>query len=167
MVIGHASGLIQPSCPSTAHLINKTEAAFFLPSLCFDMSGHILYILYSGLLFIAASLIHRVIKDPYPLFSFSARGTPAFQIAEKLKNVLEGVRAPFYRQNNKSFGESERASVSELGKRQRRCRGKICSRSDFYSTRQNSLNRTEKDNLLYYAPLTGLYRKGIKEPIRS
>lgn len=39
---------------------------------------------------------------------------PAFQIAEELKNVLERVSASFYGQYNKSFGECELASVSEL-----------------------------------------------------
>lgn len=49
-----------------------------------------------------------------PFVGFLARGMPAFQIAEELKNVLERVSASFYGQNNKSFGECELASVLEL-----------------------------------------------------
>lgn len=93
---------------------------------------------------------------------FFARGTPAYQIAEELKNVLERVSASFYGQNNKSFGEYELASELELENDS----GEKCSRGDFFSTKKNPLNGKEKTNLLRYALLTGLCRVWIKEPIR-
>lgn len=49
-----------------------------------------------------------------PFVGFFAWGTPAFQIAEELKNVPERVSASFYGQNNRSFEECELASVLEL-----------------------------------------------------
>lgn len=49
-----------------------------------------------------------------PFVFFFAWRSPAFQIAEELKNVPERVSVPFYGQNNRSFEECELVSVSEL-----------------------------------------------------